>query len=606
MSHKSKNDPRGILHFLVQIKYRNVAIICIFICFFLINNCETKKKDYQTEGFILFALAGSQPRSSNCNYSDFTADSGDDPLLSSEWHLSNGGEDLNIGTVWDTNRGDGIQVAVVDDGLDIYHEDLSINSLSLGSYNFGTEYFGFSQSLYDPYSVYAAHGTAVGGVIAARDKNGKGVSGIAPRACLAGYNVLIELTDANENTAMSYRAPEISVSNNSWGATDGTGKTASSSFLWRNGVNTGLSAGRGGKGTVYVWAAGNGANTSNAATFGGLETDNANQDGQANYYGVMAVCGIMDDGKRVSYSEKGANLWVCGYSQKTSFNSTLDGILTTDISNVYGYNPLPSSFTNAGYTQSMQLNNFNYSKIFNGTSGATPMVSAASALIIKENPKLGWRDVKLILAESAKKNDPLDSDWHTNGGSKITNSGTSYNINHKYGFGVIDISQAVSLAKTWTNVGTLLTYDTGTITTNATFSNNTILTGGASVTQSISSGNTVITKIEFIEVTITTTSADASDLEVVLTSPSGTKSTLAEAHICASGNNTNPINSAQTGVCGNYSGWVFGTARHLGETASGTWTLQIADRRIGTNDSTGRGNGGTLSSWRMKFYGREN
>ena len=32
----------------------------------------------------------------------------------------------------------------------------------------------------------------------------------------------------------------------------------------------------------------------------------------------------------------------------------------------------------------------------------------------------------------------------------------------------------------------------------------------------------------------------------------------------------------------------------------------IVDRRIGTNDSTGRGNGGTLSSWRMKFYGREN
>ncbi|MBK6606774.1 MAG: proprotein convertase P-domain-containing protein [Leptospiraceae bacterium] len=56
--------------------------------------------------------------------------------------------------------------------------------------------------------------------------------------------------------------------------------------------------------------------------------------------------------------------------------------------------------------------------------------------------------------------------------------------------------------------------------------------------------NTLITKIEFIEVTITTTSADASDLEVVLTSPSGSSSTLAEAHVCSSGANTNPINSA--------------------------------------------------------------
>ena len=556
---------------------------------------------------IAALLANSQPRSSNCNYNDFKADSADDPLLSSEWHISNTtnvGEDLNLGAVWDTNRGDGVRVAVVDDGLDIYHEDLGINVVPGGSLNFGTEYYGFSYSLTDPFSEYASHGTAVGGVIAARDKNGLGVAGIAPRACLVGYNVLIELTDANQNTAMTHNASLVSVSNNSWGATDGTGKTASASSLWIDGVDTGLALGRGGKGTVYVWAAGNGANTSNAATFGGLETDNANQDAQANYYGVTAVCGLMDDGKRVDYSEKGANLWVCGYSEKTDFNPNLNGIWTTDISGGYGYNPLPSYLTNAGYSQSNQLTDSNYSKIFNGTSGATPMVAAGVALILKENPDLSWRDVKLILAESARKNDALDLDWTTNAGSKISNSGIPYNINHKYGFGVIDISQAVTLAKTWTNVGTLLTFDTGTISANASFGNNTTLVGGASSTRAVTSGNTSISKIEFVDVTVTTTGADASDLEVVLVSPSGISSTLAEAHICSS--SSNPSSVGQSTSCGNYTGWVFGTARNLGETAIGTWTLRVADRRIGTSGTTGWGNGGTLSNWRLKFYGRAN
>ncbi|MBK6606773.1 MAG: proprotein convertase P-domain-containing protein [Leptospiraceae bacterium] len=58
--------------------------------------------------------------------------------------------------------------------------------------------------------------------------------------------------------------------------------------------------------------------------------------------------------------------------------------------------------------------------------------------------------------------------------------------------------------------------------------------------------------------------------------------------------------------CGNYSGWVFGSARHLGESPVGQWTLRVADRRIGTGDSTGRSNGGIFYSWRIKFYGRAN
>jgi proprotein convertase subtilisin/kexin type 2 len=587
-----------------------------FLIFFLIaslllpfhckNNKTNNLQQLLVGAVLLSSVRAPQGQSNNCNTTNFSSDSGDDPLFSSQWHLNNSGEDLNLGSLWSTNRGEGIRVAVVDDGLDIYHEDLTANVIQGASYNYGSGYYGFADSISDPYSVEASHGTAVGGVIAARDKNGLGVAGIAPRACLVGYNVLVNATDANQGSAMTYNATDVATSNNSWGATDGTGKTAAASSIWLDGVNTGLTTGRGGKGTLYFWAAGNGANANNATTFGGLETDNSNQDGQANYYGVVAICGVMDNGKRVYYSEKGANLWVCGYSQKTTYSTTQDGIWTTDISGVSGYNPLPSDFLASGYSQSKQLSNPNYSKIFNGTSGSAPMATAASALIIKANPNLGWRDVKLILAESARKNDPTDSDWSTNFGSKISSPGTNYSINHKYGFGVIDISRAVTLAKTWTNVGSQLTYDSGTITPNSPFSNNTTLAAGASSSLTVTSSNTPITKIEFVELTLTTASADASDLEVVLTSPSGSSSTLAEAHVCSSGANSMPSSTNQLASCGNYSGWIFGSARHLGESPVGQWTLRVADRRIGTGDSTGRSNGGIFYSWRIKFYGRAN
>ena len=56
-----------------------------------------------------------------------------DPLFGCQWHLDNtgqgqgtSGEDINVTPVWaDGNMGEGIVVAVLDDGVDPDHEDLS-------------------------------------------------------------------------------------------------------------------------------------------------------------------------------------------------------------------------------------------------------------------------------------------------------------------------------------------------------------------------------------------------------------------------------------------------------------------------------------------------
>jgi len=49
-------------------------------------------------------------------------------------------------------------------------------------------------------------------------------------------------------------------------------------------------------------------------------------------------------------------------------------------------------------------------------------------------------------------------------------------------------------------------------------------------------------------------------------------------------------------TCPPYNGWVFGSARHLGEKADGLWTLTVID---GAAKDTG-----TFQSWSLKFYAR--
>lgn len=57
-----------------------------------------------------------------------------DPYFNDRWHLRNtgqhggtAGEDANVTSVWETYKGTGIVIAIVDDGMEIHHEDLTQN-----------------------------------------------------------------------------------------------------------------------------------------------------------------------------------------------------------------------------------------------------------------------------------------------------------------------------------------------------------------------------------------------------------------------------------------------------------------------------------------------
>lgn len=493
------------------------------------------------------SIATPLPRTSHCATSTVAAS---DPLYLNQWHLRNTGqaggsmcEDVNVEPVWNLAQpllGTGMRIAIVDDGLEIAHEDLAPNVVVGGSWN-------YVNSSTDPTG--GSHGTAVAGVAAARDNN-LGVRGAAPRASLVGYNLLAAQSDTNEAEAMTRDRVANEISSNSWGAPDDNGTLDAPAPTWYDAIDRGLAEGRDSKGLIYVWAGGNGGRT----------VDNSNYDGQANYRGVIAICAVGDDGKKADYSENGANLLVCA----PSLGRANHGITTTDRTG-----DLPNDYDPGNYTST-----------FSGTSSAAPLAAGVIALVLEANPNLGWRDVRQVIAKSARQNDPTDVDWQTNA--------AGIKVNHKYGFGVIDANAAVTLASGWTNITNPVTPFSQTRAVNVAIPDGAGQTApafGCSVSDSITVAGSGIGKIEFVEVIFTSNHPYSGDLEVVLSKSGSVSSRLAEAHACK-------------GPCGaGYAnGWRFGDIRHMDEAADGTWTLQVRD---GLAQDVG-----TFVSWTLRIYGR--
>ena len=478
-----------------------------------------------------------------CDSSDADVD---DFLYGCQWNLSNtgqeggtAGEDINVEDAWETTLGSGMAVSVVDSRVDPDHEDLVDNYDASNSFDY--------RSLVGRTARPGSHGTAVAGLVAGRD-NSAGIRGVAPRATIRSYNVLQYFTDANKADAMAREAATTAVSNNSWGPAD-TGRPARAPRIWELAVETGLSDGQSGLGTFYAWAGGNGSSSAFP------DEDNSNLDEFANFYGVTAVCAVNHRGVRTYYSEKGANLWVCAPSNDPG---TGPGITTTA--------------TGGEYVDH-----------FGGTSAATPQVSGVAALVRSANTALGWRDVKLILAGSARKNDPDDSGWET-GAAQYESASDSYEFNHSYGFGVVDADAAVELAQGWTNVAELRSQT-------VEWSGTPVVVGPSAASTftdtSVQLGPEV-EFVEFVEVKIVIDATRFRDLEMELESPQGAVSELLVPY-----NPAWPFSVSLSKADGYFR---LGSARHLGEDASGEWTLRLRDRVSG-------GTASTLHSWSITVYG---
>eukprot|EP00971_Amphidinium_carterae_P197368 3917584-Amphidinium_carterae.1 len=105
---------------------------------------------------------------------------------------------------------------------------------------------------------------------------------------------------------------------------------------------------------------------------------------------------------------------------------------------------------------------------------------------------------------------------------------------------------------------------------------------------SMSDSDHILT-VEHVVLYLSTSGHEArGDLEITLTSPSGTRSVMAPAR--------SEDGSAWSNNDGNYENWKFTTVKNWGETAAGTWTVHVQDKKI--NEASG-----SLASWTLAVYG---
>lgn len=324
-----------------------------------------------------------------------------DPIFADQWHLYNPvqvGHDLNVTGAWlEGVTGEGVTTAIVDDGLDMYSKDLRPNYYPEGSYDFNDKTPEPRPRLYDD-----KHGTRCSGEVAAAKNDVCGV-GVAYDSRVAGVRILSKaIDDADEAAAVNYDYQHNDIYSCSWGPPDDGQTMDAPGILIKRAIVNGVQNGRKGKGSIFVFAAGNGA----------ASDDNCNFDGYTNSIYSITVGAIDREGKHPSYSESCSAQLVVAYSSGSG-----DAIHTTDV----------------GTDKCASLHG--------GTSAAGPLGAGTVALALSARPELSWRDAQYLMIESAVPIHEDDGSWQdTKIGKKFS---------HDWGYGKIDAYSLVQKAKTW-------------------------------------------------------------------------------------------------------------------------------------------------------------
>ena len=395
-----------------------------------------------------------------------------DPFVDQQWHLVNTGqaafasnrgvpgEDLNMGGVIadpTAPTGAGVRVAIVDTGLEICHPDLEANVEPGKSWNFLAPDSPAGSRQHDPFFPRTGgdHGTSVAGITAAASDNGIGGRGVAPDVLLRGYNFLPAARaglgrSRFDSLGMSRADPDssaVDVFNMSFGTYGLENAPLEWVELFRHGVEN-L---REGLGAIYVKAAGNdfwGCWHYYLPANNDIGCVSASADASHNLPYLIVVGALNAHGVRASYSSPGANLWISAPAGESG--PVFPAMITTDqMGRDTGY-----SGRRAGLGGDASLNpNGNYVSTFDGTSSAAPNVSGAVALLLEARPDLTWRDIKHILARTARQVDPgrapverLLSGGYYELQHRWTVNGAGHRFHNWYGFGAVDVDAALNLA----------------------------------------------------------------------------------------------------------------------------------------------------------------
>ncbi len=216
----------------------------------------------------------------------------DDPLYPMQWHLENSGQgggipgaSVEAPAAWDLEKGSpAITIAILDDGVQLTHPDLSANLFSNSKeipdngidddgngYVDDTHGWDFANKDNDPNPHLNSggvgpdsHGTSVAGVAAAKGNNNLGVTGVCQDCKIlpvkianspgAGQN-FINFSNEQAAEAIRYAASLADVLNNSWGG-------GAPSNVIQDAIHFATTQARDGKGAVVLFATGNSASGS--------------------------------------------------------------------------------------------------------------------------------------------------------------------------------------------------------------------------------------------------------------------------------------------------------------------------------------------------------
>lgn len=461
-----------------------------------------------------------------------------DPGFIKQWHLINPmqvGNDLNVTGVWDQNiTGKSVAVAVVDDGIDMHHEDLAPNYFAEGSWDFNDNGPEPSPKLADD-----RHGTRCCGEISAARNDQCGV-GVAYDSKIAGIRILSSaVSESDEAISLNYAMDKNDIYSCSWGPMD-DGKTMEApGMLVKKAFLNGVQNGRDKKGSLFVFASGNGAH------YG----DNCNFDGYTNSIYSITVAAIDRFNNHPYYSEACSANMVVTYS-----SGAKDHIYTTDV----------------GHTCTNE---------HGGTSAAAPIAAGIFALVLDVRPDLTWRDMQYLAWDSAV---PFNEDAE---GWQSTPTGKKFH--HQFGFGKLDAFHIVERAKTWELVKPQAWFFSEAQVLNESFeysadTENGGITSVITVTkEQLSKSN--FERLEHVNVKMNLIHKYRGAVTVHLESPSGVISELTAPR---------PLDRSTAG----YQDWKFMSVVHWNEEATGDWKLHVfnADKEDFN---------GTFVDWSLMLWG---
>ncbi|KAG7481259.1 hypothetical protein MATL_G00064660 [Megalops atlanticus] len=472
----------------------------------------------------------------------------DDPMWSQQWYLQDTRTspslpklDLHVIPVWKKGiTGKGVVITVLDDGLEWNHTDIYPNYDPAASYD-------FNDNDPDPFPRYDStnenkHGTRCAGEIAMQANNNKCGVGVAYNAKVGGIRMLDGIvTDAIEASSIGFNPDHVDIYSASWGPNDdgktveGPGRLAQKAFEY------GIQKGRGGKGSIFVWASGN----------GGRQGDNCDCDGYTDSIYTISISSASQQGLSPWYAEKCSSTLATAYS---SGDYSDQRITSADL-----HNQCTETHT--------------------GTSASAPLAAGIFALALEQNPALTWRDLQHLVVWTSEF-DPLANNpgWKKNGAGLMVNS--------RFGFGLLNAKALVDLAdpKVWKHIPE----KKQCVVRDSTFQPRALKTDSETTieipTRACAGDENVIVSLEHVQLESSIEYTRRGDLRITLTSPSGTSAVLLTER------------ERDTSSSG-FKNWDFMSVHTWGENPSGTWTLTITDVSGRTT------NEGRIVDWRLILHG---